>query len=208
MIFYTADLHLGSEDVIEKAKRHFASPQEMDEAIVRRWNAAVSEQDTVYLVGDVGNHDAPIPEQALRRLRGHKHLIRGNHDACIEDQEKLLDYFESVTDFLEIDDGAYHITLCHYPLVYMQAGYMVHGHLHNAQGRAYQLLKQLPRTLNAGVDVNDFRPVTLAQLIENNRSFYGGEPARQADAAPRRPKWEARFYPLPQGKRPESKKSR
>ena len=32
------------------------------------------------------------------------------------------------------------------------------------RGRDYELLRQLPRVLNAGVDVNRYRPVTLAEL--------------------------------------------
>ena len=43
------------------------------------------------------------------------------------------------------------------------------------RGRDYELLRQLPRVLNAGVDVNRYRPVTLAELVENNRAFYAGE---------------------------------
>ena len=41
--------------------------------------------------------------------------------------------------------------------------------------QGYGLLRQLPRVLNAGVDVNRYRPVTLAELVENNRAFYAGE---------------------------------
>lgn len=201
MIFYTADLHFASEGVIGKTGRPFASADEMDEALIRNWNAVVSDCDTVYLVGDIGNYDLPLPEDRLARLCGHKHLIRGNHDTCIENQEHLLDFFESVTDFLEIDDGSVHITLCHYPLVYIQNGYMIHGHLHNAKKKAYQILTQLPKNLNAGVDVNDFYPVTLEQLIENNRRFYGdaerGCLARTADGRIAGMKWKARFHPLP-----------
>lgn len=204
MIFYTADLHFASEGVIEKAGRPFASAKEMDDALIRNWNSVVSDGDTVYLVGDIGSYDLPIPEAQLNELHGHKHLIRGNHDTCLEQQERLLDYFESVTDFLEIDDGAVHVTLCHYPLVYVQSGYMIHGHLHNARKKAFRILMQLPQDLNAGVDVNDFYPVTLEQLIENNRRFYADEERgllpRSQDGAPRRMKWKARFHPLPQRK--------
>ena len=52
---------------------------------------------------------------------------------------------------------------------------MIHGHLHQARGPEYDILRQMPRMLNAGVDVNFYRPVTLAQLVENNRAFYSGE---------------------------------
>ena len=37
------------------------------------------------------------------------------------------------------------------------------------------MLRQLPKVLNAGVDVNFYRPVALARLIENNRAYYAGE---------------------------------
>lgn len=204
MIYYTADLHFASVDIIDKAGRPFSTTEEMDETLIRNWNAVVSADDTVYLVGDIGNHALPFPEAQLAQLRGHKHLIRGNHDTCIENQEHLLDYFETVTDFLEIDDGAVHITLCHYPLVYIQNGYMIHGHLHNAKKKAYRILTQLPRNLNAGVDINDFYPVTLEQLIENNRRFYAdaerGCLALTKDGTAVGMKWKARFHPLPQRK--------
>ena len=58
--------------------------------------------------------------------------------------------------------------------MYRKRGYMIHGHLHQARGPEYGILRQLPRMLNAGVDVNFYRPVTLPQLIENNRAFYSG----------------------------------
>lgn len=204
MIYYTADLHFASTDVIEKAGRPFSSTEEMDETLIRNWNAVVSADDTVYLVGDIGNHALPFPEAQMEKLCGHKHLIRSNHDTCIENQERLLDFFESVTDFLEIDDGGVHITLCHYPIIYIQNGFMIHGHLHNAKKKAFEILTQLPKNLNAGVDVNDFRPVTLDRLIENNRRFYGdterGRLARTKDGKPCGMKWNARFHPLPQPK--------
>lgn len=205
MIFYTSDLHFGSQGVIEKENRPFLSVDEMDEALIENWNSRVSDDDTVYLIGDIGNYDLPFPAEKIGRLRGHKHLIRGNHDTCIEDQDRLLDYFETVTDLLEIDDGPHHITLCHYPIVYIQGGYMIHGHLHNARKKGYQILTQLPRDLNAGVDVNGFYPVTLEQLIESNRIFYGdperGCVSKSKDGPRRAMKWKACFYPLPQKKK-------
>lgn len=88
---------------------------------------------------------------------------------------ELYRYFETVTDFNEIDDGVTHIILCHYPILYRKRGYMVHGHLHQTRGPEYDILRRLPRMLNAGVDVNFYHPVTLSQLIENNRAFYSGE---------------------------------
>lgn len=201
MIFYTADLHFGYEAIIEQTGRPFFSAEEMDKTLVDNWNNLVSEDDTVYFIGDIGGHCTPFPAQQLEKLRGQKHLIRGNHDMCLEDQNLLFEYFESVSDFLEIDDGEYHITLCHYPIVYVQGGYMIHGHLHNTKLEAFEALKNLPRVMNAGVDINDFRPVTLEQLIENNRSFYNdpqrGNWSKKHGHSNKKHKWKAVYKPLP-----------
>ena len=204
MIFYTADQHFGYEDVIRTTSRPFASVREMDEALINNWNRVVSDEDTVYLIGDLGGYCTPFPAQQLGRLRGHKHLIRGNHDTCIPNQQQLLDYFETVTDFLEIDDGDRHITMCHYPLVYIQGGCMIHGHLHNTKKEVHRILQELPRVLNAGVDINNYRPVTLQQLIENNRIYYCDPERGKLKQRSGRPgcgqKWNAVFYPLPHRK--------
>lgn len=173
MIFYTADLHFHYKPFLPG--RPFASVEEMDEAMIRLWNETVTDRDTVYVVGDVGYNGGYVPGDALGRLQGRKHLIRGNHDTGFENAQKLFDYFETVTDFNEIDDGETHILLCHYPILYRKRGYMIHGHLHQTRGPEYDILRQMPRMLNAGVDVNFYRPVTLAQLVENNRAFYSGE---------------------------------
>ena len=173
MIFYTADLHFHYKPFLPG--RPFASVEEMDEAIIRLWNETVTDEDTVYVVGDVGYNGGYVPGDALGRLQGCKHLIRGNHDTGFENAPKLFDYFETVTDFNEIDDGETHILLCHYPILYRKRGYMIHGHLHQTRGPEYDILRQMPRMLNAGVDVNFYRPVTLAQLVENNRAYYAGE---------------------------------
>ena len=171
MIFYTADLHFHYLPVLES--RHFDSIQEMDEVLISNWNESVSDEDTVYVVGDVGYNDNHVPCDALSQLKGHKHLIRGNHDVGFDDAVKLYDYFETVTDFNEIEDGSNHIILCHYPIVHHKRSYMIHGHLHKVQKAYYEILQKLPQVLNAGVDFNGLRPVALDELIENNDRFFG-----------------------------------
>ena len=49
---------------------------------------------------------------------------------------------------------------------------MIHGHLHKVQRIYYDILRELPQVLNAGVDFNDLRPVPLEKLIENNDRFF------------------------------------
>ncbi len=50
--------------------------------------------------------------------------------------------------------------------------YMIHGHLHNDTRADFcPLIRNRDRVLNARVDINGFEPVTLEELIENNRKF-------------------------------------
>ena len=42
----------------------------------------------------------------------------------------------------------------------------------------WPLIQRRERVLNAGVDVNDYRPVTFEEMVENNRKFkaaYAGQ---------------------------------
>lgn len=204
MIYYIADTHFCYEPVVNS--RGFDSAAEMDEALIANWNSVVSDDDTVYFVGDVGYNGGFVPCRILERLQGHKHLIRGNHDTGYEDAPLLYRYFESVTDFWEIDDGGIHIILSHYPILYNKRGYMIHGHLHDSD-QFFEILKEQPKMLNAGVDINGLKPVTLAQLIENNRTFYAGKPMEY----PQRPRGEKGFLPAvpdfrPIPERPEEEK--
>ncbi len=207
MIYYTADLHFHYEPILEA--RGFSDVAEMDEALIRNWNETVTEDDTVYVLGDIGYNDNHVPCDALEKLRGHKHLIRGNHDVGFEDGELLYDFFETVTDFNEIEDGEAHIILCHYPIVHNKKSYMIHGHLHKVNGIYYETLKKLPQVLNACVDLNRFRPVTLSGLIENNNRFFE---RTEEDFPPLTRRGKARgegelpatpnFKPVPQPKKP------
>ncbi len=198
MIYYTADTHFCYAPILRD--RPFQSVEQMDEALIRNWNSTVSADDTVYVAGDIGYNGGHVPCRILARLQGKKHLIRGNHDTAFRDAPLLFRYFETVTDFYEIDDGGSHVLLSHYPMLYDKGGYMVYGHLHNS-GAFHDILKRLPRLLNAGTDVNAYRPVTLRQLIENNRGLRDTPPAARRGAPAEAPGLlprKADFHPLPQ----------
>ena len=99
----------------------------------------------------------------------------GNHDGSWMDKVDLNHYFVSVDNYLETTDGVHGMTICHYPLLaWKNAGrtYMIHGHIHADTNSDYwPLIQRRERVLNAGVDVNDYRPVTFEEMVENNRKF-------------------------------------
>lgn len=53
--------------------------------------------------------------------------------------------------------------------------YMIHGHIHaDTDSNFFELLLYRDRILNAGVDLNNYTPVTLEELILNNEGNKKG----------------------------------
>lgn len=80
--WFTADLHLGHENIIESCNRPFATVDEMNKTIIEKWNERVDPEDTVWVLGDFGF--GPLYESIVlaTHLHGHKILVAGNHDQC------------------------------------------------------------------------------------------------------------------------------
>lgn len=175
MIYYISDLHLGHRRVIEMDSRPFETIEQMDETIMARWNERVTEEDDVYIVGDFAYRNAYTASWYLRRLKGRKHLIIGNHDYNTLQDEKALACFASVEKMLRITDGDRTVLLCHYPIAEWYGkrygGYHVYGHLHVRRDEVFEFMSRFDRALNAGCMLNGYRPATLDELIENNLRF-------------------------------------
>ena len=79
MIYFTSDTHFGHARIIELCARPFANVDEMNEALIQKWNAVVGPDDVVYHLGDF--FMGPKETVLLRkRLNGKIVLIKGNHD--------------------------------------------------------------------------------------------------------------------------------
>jgi calcineurin-like phosphoesterase family protein len=176
MIYFTSDLHLGHKNIIKLCHRPFASLEEMDETLVSNWNQVVTNGDTVYIIGDLMFRTQNHPLDVLKRLRGKKNLILGNHDRGWLNKIEAADFFKSVESYSEISDGKRKLALCHYPMMSWggtgKGSYLIHGHIHNNRDAAYwPLLASMDHALNASVEINSYKPVTFDQLVENNDIF-------------------------------------
>lgn len=80
-IFLTSDLHFGHDREFLWGPRGFQSSLEHDEAIIANWNSVVTPEDHVYVLGDLMLEDDVYGASCVRRLNGHLHLVRGNHDS-------------------------------------------------------------------------------------------------------------------------------
>lgn len=132
MNFYIADTHFGHDNILHYDNRPYNTCDEMEEDMVKKWNDAVSDSDTVYILGDFcwGNESEWI--RILDRLNGHKVLIKGNHDIKISDNIK--NKFDGIFDYKEIKDNGVNVVLCHYPIPCYNKQYygsvMLYGHVH------------------------------------------------------------------------------
>ena len=175
MIYYISDLHFGHRNVIGMDHRPFETIEEMDETLIRLWNERVGDVDDVYILGDFAYHNGNSAGWYLKRLKGRKHLVIGNHDRHTLRDQSACSCFASIEKMLLIEDNGRMVSLCHFPIAEWngkrRGGYHVHGHLHNRRDEVYEFMRRFDRALNAGCMLNGYRPVTLEELTENNLRF-------------------------------------
>ncbi|WEX08956.1 metallophosphoesterase family protein [Chelativorans sp. AA-79] len=163
MIYFTSDTHFRDSRVLRIDRRPFASMAEHDAEVIRLWNEVVAPEDEVWHLGDFARGDAETISTLLAGLNGRKHLIIGNNDGPVTLAAKD---WASVQHYVELSVEGRMVILCHYPFrTWNQIGkgsINLHGHSH---GR----LKPVPRQFDVGVDAQDLRPATLAQILARRR---------------------------------------
>lgn len=128
-IFFIADTHYGDERIRRYENRPFKNTEEMDCKIICNWNGTVSDQDAVYIVGDFGADG--YEAEMLAKLKGHKFLIKGNHDLKSNDEYRRAG-FEEVYDHPIIIDGFWILS---HDALYVNANMPyanIFGHVHNS----------------------------------------------------------------------------
>ena len=166
MIYFTADLHLGHRNIIKHADRPFDSVEEMNETLINNINSFVTNNDTLYLLGDIAFIiEKEEANELIKRINGKKIFIKGNHDRHYDES-----LFEEICDYKEIKYNKTKFILMHYPLRswnHMRSGSIqLHGHIHaprqyNLNNRGKGIYQY-----DVGVDANDYCPVSIDQIIE------------------------------------------
>ena len=130
-VFVIADTHFFHENIIKYCDRPFSSVEDMNNTLVRNWNEVVSNEDIVLHLGDVSLGKKEETAKIIRKLKGRKILIRGNHDRWGDQVYRNMG-FEYVSKFPILYDGFY--LLSHAPLEILsdKLPYMsCYGHVHN-----------------------------------------------------------------------------
>lgn len=173
--FVTSDLHLGHENIIKYCNRPFKDGNDMNTKLIHNWNQRVKKEDTVYHLGDFcfkGGMEGGVIKALFweKQLNGKIIFLRGNHDnnnsvktimtSCIlefgrkiiyvihippnvtEERDKLKKYIPVIPDYINM---------------------ILVGHVHEKW--KYQWYNNKVPVVNVGVDVWNFRPVKLQEII-------------------------------------------
>ncbi len=169
MRFITSDLHLGNLRVIEYCKRPFLNVEEMNKTLIDNWNKTINNNDIVYFLGDLGYDDeeSKPAEYWLKQLNGNIIFIKGNHD--ITNKNKLHDTYN-------LKYKGYNFLLIHdvdnVPENWND--WVIYGHFHNSNLEKYPFIDIKNKRINIGIDLTDFYPINMNNLIKKIR-FKGGK---------------------------------
>lgn len=182
-IFFTSDTHFNHENIMHYCKRPFASIEEHDTEIARKWNEKVPEDGLVFHLGDFAFNSYVNTIEILQSLNGKKVLIIGNHDwknltKHLDRKCKgatLREQFAAISQQMFIKVEEQKIYLNHFPFLCMNGVFpkqeqiwQLYGHVHsgpNATGLDMPRLEMcFPNQYDVGVDNNNYAPVSFYEL--------------------------------------------
>lgn len=135
---------------------HFADPEMVhlrknyigDDEQIARINSKVGRKDTIIFLGDIGD------EEKIRKIRGYKVLIMGNHDKGATKYEELFDEVYSGPLFISEK-----LLLSHEPIS-LTFAYNIHGHDHSNWDAG------MKHHMNVCAEHIDYTPVNLTRLLK------------------------------------------
>lgn len=169
--FYTSDQHFchkNAPKLMKNRQRFMDNITAMNEEQIENWNATVTMNDTVHLLGDVGMGNVNAIVECVRRLNGKIKIYPGNHD-----EDKLLRRLAELPR-VEIMPlyvrRRMHGTLFYIGHIPIEIGFRphvmnIHGHLHDVPSTQMN-------QINVGVDAEIWQdrpfgaPIPLDELME------------------------------------------
>lgn len=168
---FTSDWHLYHKKIQEycPATRKGDTPEQMTEMILTNISEQSNYGDVIYNIGDVSFGTRQQTLDALRDIQkmGIKHhLILGNHDKRIRDDEVLQECFESVSDMKAITLGKQVIIMSHFAYAIWDRKHYGSWHFFGHSHGGYQ---QEGKCMDVGIDsrpTGDMKMWTYDELAE------------------------------------------
>jgi calcineurin-like phosphoesterase family protein len=159
--YVTADHHFNHVNIIKYTGRPFADVVEMNDELVNRYNARVKAEDQVFFLGDSQFYKQGALDY-VSLLRGQKIFVRGNHDRSLLIRSLTIRYNGLLIGMMHNPEHALvevDLNLC--------------GHVHEVWKSSWRHGRPV---INVGVDVWEFAPVLLDEIVQYYRQIKTNQP--------------------------------
>ena len=168
--YVIADTHFYHKNVIKYSSRPFKDVSEMNETLIKKWNAVVkSDDDIVFVLGDFSLTGKKLTSEIVKRLRGRKVLIMGNHDSK-KPKYYIECGFNSATHYPILFENKFILSHIPLPLDKISDNYIyIYGHVHNKPSHLDSFLN----CICVSVERMNYEPVLLDEktLYEKNLAY-------------------------------------
>jgi calcineurin-like phosphoesterase family protein len=163
--FFTSDTHFDDEYGLQYFNRPFKSVAEMNQVMVEKWNSLVTDDDTVYHLGDFTLEDIRHFTKWKNRLNGNLRILPGSHDGpwlkdfvATEKVQVIAPLVSLELPEIAAEKDPQVIVLCHYSMQVWDRS--SHGSWH-LFGHSHGKLKGMGLSFDVGVDCTEFMPLSL-----------------------------------------------
>lgn len=170
-IWLTSDTHFNHDKDFIWKPRGFQNVQNMNEAILTKWNETVKDGDIVYHLGDVMlGADLQAGLRLVNKLKGEKYLAFGNHDTDARLKAYATNhFFKDIQMGYRIKMGKHTFVCTHYPTITANGNdnrvLGLYGHTHQQTNFFSDESGIRTYMYHVGVDSHDCSPVNLEDLI-------------------------------------------
>lgn len=173
-VFITSDLHYCHKNICRGTSvwpdksvcRDFDTVEEMNETILNNINKMVGKDDLLIINGDLSfGGEQNIPELLYNINCVNLIATYGNHD------HKLHNYannFIMIDHILYLQVGTCKFVVSHFPQMHWhmmdKGSIMLYGHLHGHKDSHLQQYSDLFRTMDVGIDTNNYNPYNIKDI--------------------------------------------
>jgi len=178
-VYYTSDTHYAHANMcrgvsqwgdLDNSTRNFKTLIEMNNELVNAINRTVRPKDILFHCGDWSFGNVSNVAEFRRRIHCENvHIIYGNHDDHIEDDETLHGHFSSVQHYKELAIDGDMLCLFHYKQTIWNKShrdaYHLYGHSHAGAEHMVN-----GRSMDVGVDnayklLGEYRPFSHEEVL-------------------------------------------
>lgn len=185
--YFTSDTHFDHKNVIQYCNRPFQSVDEMNVAMVEKWNSVVSPKDVVYHLGDFTLGDIRHFSKWANQLNGTIKILPGSHDHLWLKDFKSSEKFQVIAPLVSIEvpeimNGKYPqvLVMCHYSMQVWDRSHYGSWHLF---GHSHGNLEGIGLSFDVGVDCTEFVPLSVEQVASKMAHLTKREPDKR-DSSP------------------------